>query len=327
MTAARRTPSAAAYRTPWRLAEPTPSSLRIFQGSRDTTWPFTAVSSRHTASSARLNWHSCMAARHSAAASTNAVCTSPSTDIALRRAAEGLPAQRGDARHRVAEVVGEVRVVARQERLVREARVLAERHLPHQEVAQGVRAEVRDELVRPHDVADGLGHLLRVAQPPAVRPHGRRQRQAGREEERRPEHRVEAQDVLADEVNALGPFGWSQNSAVVRVVRGAEAERGDVVRERVEPDVDDVARVPRKRDPPLHLRARDGEVVQPALHERDDFRQPASRAARTRDAARSARAAAPRTSRGGRRRSPRTPTRSAVPWTGQRFSASSSFSV
>ncbi len=107
-----------------------------------------------------------------------------------------------------------------------------------------------------------------------MRPDGRRQRQAGREQERRPEHGVEAQDVLADEVDALGARVVPE-PAVVRVVGRAEAEGGDVVGERVEPDVDDVARVPRKRDPPLHLRARDGEVVQPALHERDDLGEPA----------------------------------------------------
>ena len=57
-----------------------------------------------------------------------------------------------------------------EEGLVGEARVLAEGHLAQEEVAQRVGPKRVDERVGPHDVADGLRHLLRVAQPPAVRP-------------------------------------------------------------------------------------------------------------------------------------------------------------
>ncbi len=83
ITAARRTPSAAAASTPWRRGEAAPSSLRIFHGSCDTTWPLIAVRSLHTASSARLNWHSPIAARHSASAPRNAAWTSLSAAIAF----------------------------------------------------------------------------------------------------------------------------------------------------------------------------------------------------------------------------------------------------
>ena len=50
---------------------------------------------------------------------------------------------RGRAADDVAEIVGEVRVEPRQDRLVGEVRVLAERHLAHHEVAERVEAEDR----------------------------------------------------------------------------------------------------------------------------------------------------------------------------------------
>ncbi len=58
ITAASRTPSAAAESTRWRRAESAPSSLRIFQGSRATMKPLISVRNFQTASSARLNWQS-----------------------------------------------------------------------------------------------------------------------------------------------------------------------------------------------------------------------------------------------------------------------------
>ena len=145
-------------------------------------------------------------------------------------------------------------------------RVLAEGHLAQQEVAQRVGAELRHEGVRPHDVPGGLGHLLLVAQPPAVRPHRRREREARGEQEGRPVDGVEAEDVLADQVDAASRRVLPE-LPVEPVVPGAEAERRDVVGERVEPDVDDLPGPPGKRDPPLDLRPRDGEVGQPPAHE------------------------------------------------------------
>jgi hypothetical protein len=81
---------------------------------------------------------------------------------------------------------------------------------------------------------------------------------------RRPNHGVEAGDVFADELNGRPtPF------EVLDV--GAVADRGDVVEQRVEPDVDHVAVIPRNLDAPVEARPRDGEVVEALLHERDDL--------------------------------------------------------
>ena len=51
----------------------------------------------------------------------------------------------------------------------------------------------------------GLAHLLAADQQPAVREDLARQLEAGRHQHRRPDHRVEPQDVLADEVHVGRP--------------------------------------------------------------------------------------------------------------------------
>jgi hypothetical protein len=99
----------------------------------------------------------------------------------------------------------------------------------------------------------------------------RREGKAGRHQERRPEDGVEAEDVLADEVGdtalvARGPVARDEG-----LVAAPEAEGGEVVRQGVEPDVDDVPRVARERNPPLDGRARDGEVLQPGADEGADL--------------------------------------------------------
>ncbi len=90
----------------------------------------------------------------------------------------------------------------------------------------------------------------------------RRHRNAGRVEDRRPVETVEADDVLADDVQPL--VGACPVVAVLRgVVR--EAEGGEVVRERVHPYIEDVVGLLGNRDPPLHARAADAEVLEPLL--------------------------------------------------------------
>ncbi len=179
-----------------------------------------------------------------------------------RLAFEEIPRHLHDARERVADSVREVGVVAGEEVLVGEARVLPERHRRDEVPAERVHAERGDELVGPDDVARGLGHLPRVAQPPAVAHDLPRDAEAGRHEERGPVDGVEPQDVLPDDVDAR-PV-----ALVERRVFRAEPERGDVVHERVEPDVDDVARAVRERDAPLDGRPGDREILEPGLHER-----------------------------------------------------------
>ncbi len=72
---------------------------------------------------------------------------------------------------------------------------------------------------------------------------------------RRPIDRVEPEDVLADRVDVRRPHPREPLGSV------GVAGRGDVVRQRVEPDVADVLRVPRDRHAPVERRPADREVL------------------------------------------------------------------
>ena len=66
------------------------------------------------------------------------------------------------------------------------------------------------------------------------------------------------QNVLGHDMLGHGPVRFVQIS--VRISQGRH-----VVEQGVEPDVGDVGRVPRERDPPVEARAADREVAQPRL--------------------------------------------------------------
>ena len=88
---------------------------------------------------------------------------------------------------------------------------------------------------------------------------GLRQRQTERHQEDRPIDRVKADDILADHVQIGGP-------EFIEQLRGFAAafvaDAGDVVRERVEPDVYDVLRIEVDRNAPLERRAGHTEILQ-----------------------------------------------------------------
>lgn len=97
----------------------------------------------------------------------------------------------------------------------------------------------------------------------------RRQLLPGREEDRRPVDRVEPDDPLADHVQPL--VALAPPVAVV-LAAGVTPERGDVVGERIEPDVDHLLGIVRHRDAPAPCplaRAGDAEVAEavPDEHE------------------------------------------------------------
>ena len=87
-----------------------------------------------------------------------------------------------------------------------------------------------------------------------------RHRQAGAHQEGRPVDGVEADDVLADDVQVGRPEFLELRALVV-----GKADAGDVVGERVDPDIHHVARRVRHRDAPVERRSRDRDVLQPAL--------------------------------------------------------------
>ena len=137
--------------------------------------------------------------------------------------------------------------------------------LAEEEEAQGVQAEGVDEVEGVDDVADGLRHLLTGVEEEAVGVDAPRQLDAGAHEERGPVDAVEADDVLADDVDVGGP----PLRELLVVVR--EAGGGDVVRQGVDPHVHHVLVVAGHRHTPVEGGAGDREVLEPGGDEGGDL--------------------------------------------------------
>ena len=139
--------------------------------------------------------------------------------------------------------------------------VLAERHLAQEEIAHLVDAILVGEIEGVDDVADRLRHLLAPVEQEAVGIDPLLHGNAGRHQERGPVHRVETDDVLADDVHVRRPV------APVLVALVGEADAGDVVGQRVDPDIHHVLFVAGHLDAPVERGARDREIAQAALDE------------------------------------------------------------
>ena len=170
------------------------------------------------------------------------------------------------AAHQVAIAIREIRVVALHKRIERERAILPEHDLAQQKVPQRVVAEHFNDGLRAHDISARLRHLRLLEQQPAVRDNLLRQRQARGHQKCGPVHAVEAGNLLADQVQLRRPVLFKP-----RLILRAVAERGDVVRERVEPHVDHMRRVVRHRNAPGKAGARDREIAQAAAHEGHDL--------------------------------------------------------
>src|SRR5579862_2007183 len=98
-----------------------------------------------------------------------------------------------------------------------------------------------------------------------------RRRDPGGHQKGVPVDRVKAQNVFTHHVKFGGPEGCKIVTFDLRI-----AEGGDVVGERVEPYIDDMARVARHRDAPAEAGTRDREVPEAALDEADHLVAPAA---------------------------------------------------
>ena len=177
-----------------------------------------------------------------------------------QRAAEVFAGHGGRAGEKVAEIVCEIGVDGGDEKLVGEAAVRAEGEAAQQEEAQRVHAVALGEHVGIDDVALAFGHLAAVHDEPAVAVDLFRQRQTNAHKHRGPDDRVEADDLLADDVHVRGPVFIEIVVLVVLV-----AERGRVVEKRIDPNVYDVAGVKVHGHAPGKARAGYAEILQAAL--------------------------------------------------------------
>ena len=113
--------------------------------------------------------------------------------------------------------------------------------------------------------AERLAHALTVDGHEPMAEDLTRQRQLCRHQHGRPDHGVEAGDVLADHVKVGRPPGLEHRRV------GAQADRRRVVDQRVEPDVHHARRVEGQRDAPGLPRAAHGDILEPALQQPEDF--------------------------------------------------------
>lgn len=126
----------------------------------------------------------------------------------------------------VDESVGEIAKVIRQrafvaltDKLFTEFGVAACRHIAHQKVPKGIRAENTREVQWFHDVSNRFGHLRSVHVPPTMGEDGPGRRKAYCLEHRQPIDGVEYENVLADQVRDGRP------QALETTVVGPEAYR------------------------------------------------------------------------------------------------------
>ena len=194
-----------------------------------------------------------------------------------QRAGLGHPALAVPGHHReralreVAQIVGEVRVHARDDRLMAVIAVLAERHLTQEEIAQRIDAIGVGERERIDHVAHGLRHFLPAIEEKAVAEDAFGRRQARRKQERRPIDRVEAHNIFADHVQIRRP------KLELRRLHIGIADAGEIIGERVDPHIHDVTRRIGRRHAPIERGARDREILQPTFDEADDFVEAALR--------------------------------------------------
>ena len=133
-----------------------------------------------------------------------------------------------------------------------------------QEVPHRVNAEHVHQIVGVDDVALRLAHLAPVHQQPGVAEHLAGQGQVQGHEEDGPVDGVEADDVLADQMQVRGPQLFKLLLALPAAV---VADAGDVVGQGVQPHVDHMLGVKLHRDAPLKAGAGHAQVLQAGQQE------------------------------------------------------------
>ena len=176
-------------------------------------------------------------------------------------AAEVLVHHGGGAAEKVAQIVGKVGVDGLDQQLIGEVAVRAEGEGPHQEEAEGVHAELLRQQVGVHHVALGFGHFAAVQQQPAVAENVLGQRLPQAHQHGGPDDGVEADDLLAHDVDA-GPVFLVVIIAVILI-----AQRGDIVAQGVHPHIDHVLGVKVHGDAPGEAGTGNAQILQTGVNE------------------------------------------------------------
>ena len=158
----------------------------------------------------------------------------------------------------VAQDICQVGVDALHHHLIGQHTVICERDLVQDVIAHRVHTKVPDKVVGIDDVARGLGHLAVADQKPRMAEDLFGQFLAQRHEEDRPIDGVEADDILADEMDVRRP---ELLKVLVMVAVRVPAAEGDIVGQRVQPDVDNVLPVKCDRHAPVEGGTGDAQVL------------------------------------------------------------------
>ena len=148
------------------------------------------------------------------------------------------------------------------QQLVAEAAVGAEGEGPQKEEPEGVHAELLREEVRIHHVALALGHLAPIQQQPAVTKDLFGQGEAHAHKHGGPDDGMEADDLLADDMDIGRPEGIQIVIFVIHITQS-----GHIVEKGVDPNIDHVAWVKVHGDPPGEGGPGDAQILQTGLNE------------------------------------------------------------
>ncbi len=159
------------------------------------------------------------------------------------------------ATSQITEPVCQVRVVALHQRVEGKRSILPKHNLAQQKIAQRIRTQHVEDGLGAHDVAARLRHLVFFKQQPAVSHNRFRHRQPRGHEKSRPIHAVESNDLFSDHLHIGRPVFLER---LLRPRMGRTiSDGGDVIRQRIQPHIDNVLGIVGHRDAPRKSRTAD----------------------------------------------------------------------
>src|SRR5437764_8616516 len=156
--------------------------------------------------------------------------------------------------------------------------VLPEWHFAKEEIAQLIDAVGIRQGERINDIADRLRHFLTAVKQKAVREDATRHFNTRRHQKSRPVNGVKTYNVLADHMQIGRPIFLELFAFGIWKAYG-----GDVIGQRVDPDIHDVLGIAGDLYSPVKRGARERKILQPAAHEACDFVEPLFRQHKVRD--------------------------------------------
>ena len=172
------------------------------------------------------------------------------------------------ALRQIAEIIGEIGIDPRDNRFMRIVAVLPERDFTQEEITQLVDPVMRGQRERIDHIADRFGHFLAAVEQESMAEHAFRQRQTGRHQKGRPIDGVEPHDILADNMHIGRP-----EMLAFRLFVG-KASGGQVIRQRVHPDIHHMLGIARYRNAPIKRGAAHREIFETGFDETGDFVAP-----------------------------------------------------